>query len=196
MRHRELLEDIGQNSQHSTADLDGRGRALRKDKLINTGPRGIHAPHVTAPEAARILIACAGAKKATDAAQAVKTFERLKHISGKSPADAQSFGAALTAVLSDIYLSHKILEVRLGLPGKSTTLLDKPFGKIIWRDGGAALYRAGTSNEEDALFKHIGSLRMGVEAYIGGELIAFIAGKIEVADLEVLNETDIDKGNA
>lgn len=185
MRPRDLFALIVEYSQHTPSDLDGRGRALRSGGLINTGPRGIHASHVTAAEATRILIACAGAKKATDAAKAVETFESLKHISGKSPADAPSFGEALTAVLSDDeYLSNNVLEVRIGLPGKSKALLDKPFGKIIWRgDDLAALFRSGTSRQENALFEHVGSLRMGTEAYIGGELIAYIAGKLsEVSD--------------
>lgn len=178
MRHREFFDLLGEHSALSAADLDGRGRELRKAGLIGTGPRGLHAPHVTAAEAARILIALAGSKKAIDAAAAVKLFWGLGHIGGANRHDTKTFGDTLTAVIADEESANRLHEVRIGLPGKSKGLLDKPFAKIVWRDGDEAVFRSDSSSRGDKLFIHIGGMRMGAETYVGGELIAYIAGKI------------------
>lgn len=75
---RDLERLLPEISGRTTADLEIRFRKLREMRLLPVGGRGRHAPDLDAEHVATILLAVAGARKATDAAYAAMHFARLR----------------------------------------------------------------------------------------------------------------------
>lgn len=108
----------------SIAALDHTGRALRSASLLPLGGRGIQAPHVTAQHASHMLIGAAASDVPQDAPAHVQIYAPLlPSWSGKLSNGRPdllrpfggygTFGAALTAILSDPELADTVSEVMI-----------------------------------------------------------------------------------
>lgn len=115
MRTSELMRLLEKYTPRTPADLDIRGRELRSARLIPSGPRGRHAPHLDAAAVANVLVAVAASSNASQCVTAATEFLNLELIG--SP--AEGFGSqirlndALVAALSESNLAAKVDEIRL-----------------------------------------------------------------------------------
>lgn len=139
MRAKELERLLSAKLQRDPSDLDLRGRMLRAANLVESGPRGRHAPSISPAMCAAIVIGTAGARLATEAAEAALIFGRLVPIGGppKSYCGAETFIDALADILGDSRTAGAIQHVSLRLPAKlkgrsPNDLRDFPIAIIEW----------------------------------------------------------------
>jgi hypothetical protein len=124
MRARELELLLGKFTPRSKSDLDIRMRKLREAKLLPTGGRGPHAPHIGPREAATMLIAICASRQAVDAAKAVGVFSSLSaEYNEDAFHGALAFPDALTLALSNAKAAKEISYIEFHLPAH----FDRPY---------------------------------------------------------------------
>jgi hypothetical protein len=118
----DLCRDFASRFDIEESRVTGVARALREAGLITQGARGVNAPHATALDAARLLIALMADRKIKESPAAVNYFGALRlkirvPASAHMFADGESFETAFATVIgaygSGLHHSRRPLTVRL-----------------------------------------------------------------------------------
>lgn len=122
-------------------------RELRKDGLVHKSGRGRSAAHVTAMDAARLLIAIMGARIVREACEAVQTIGQFRQVRSEVdrlrpmiPSDAlplgHSFEEGLAKMLSDLAVARvtrAMIEQNIAL--KAAASREEAFADLAFADG-------------------------------------------------------------